>query len=513
MQLSRCHSMTWLIPALCCCVLSSNVSAQAIFDAVKRNDLPAVKRMLLADPRSVSATDGIGDIPLHWAAEDGYLDMVRLLIQSGADVNARQPAGWTALHFATKSDRVEVMRLLLQKGANIDARNGKGDAPIHIAAGFNVFLAIRFLLSVGVDVDTPNVDGDTPLAVAARNDSMRVGRFLIAAGADIHLKNKAGKTALEEAARFGKTDFVKLLTEYQEALDERKARDTARKYSSLTVRTSYAHWTDPKATTKTMYHNDFGSGRIGPEWISTPIGNNNAPLRISTTPTGARYFLGDFGNQAVLLNLPNLPEHREIAITFDLFILRTWDGNDSNAGPDVWSLSVMDGPTLLLTTFSNDVELVGSNLKIQAYPGEYPGDHNVSFAEAAEKNTLGYTIYQVTKMDAVYRLRYTFTHSSRAILFRFAANNLEPLDNESWGITNVEVSVDAPPALALVSNTASHATTKPKTVAKPTRRAASHHATVRSTSRAASHQTKTTTRHKMKSSFERLHEKKHAPKP
>jgi len=62
---------------------------------------------------------------------------------------------------------------------------------------------------------------------------------------------------------------------------------------------------------------------------------------------------GEFGNQAVLLNLTSLPEHNEIAITFDLFIIRTMDGNDSRweAGPDIWSLGIVDGPTLIQTHF------------------------------------------------------------------------------------------------------------------------------------------------------------------
>jgi len=60
---------------------------------------------------------------------------------------------------------------------------------------------------------------------------MLVDGILIAAGADLQIKNKFEKTALDEAVRSGKADFAKLLKEYQQALEERTARDIARKNS------------------------------------------------------------------------------------------------------------------------------------------------------------------------------------------------------------------------------------------------------------------------------------------
>jgi len=81
-------------------VLSSPAHAQAIIDAVKRNDLPAVRGLIRSDPRNVSATDRDGATPLHWAANVGNLEMIRLLIQSGAAVNIRQANGWAPIHSA-----------------------------------------------------------------------------------------------------------------------------------------------------------------------------------------------------------------------------------------------------------------------------------------------------------------------------------------------------------------------------------------------------------------------------
>ena len=81
---------------------------------------------------------------------------------------------------------------------------------------------------------------------------------------------------------------------------------------------------------------------MGPEWSSKAV---------ATSPNG-RHFLGEFGNQKVSLTLKGLPAHNIVTVQFDLYIIETWDGNNSSFGPDVWRLDVDGGPTLLHTTFS-----------------------------------------------------------------------------------------------------------------------------------------------------------------
>ena len=84
---------------------------------------------------------------------------------------------------------------------------------------------------------------------------------------------------------------------------------------------------------------------MGSEWSDTST---------DTTPEGARGFLGQFSNGDVTLTLDDLPSHTEITVSFNLFLIRTWDGNDDS--PDIWELSVAGGSTLLITTFSNNEE-------------------------------------------------------------------------------------------------------------------------------------------------------------
>lgn len=67
-----------------------------------------------------------------------------------------------------------------------------------------------------------------------------------------------------------------------------------------------------------------------------------------TTPEGDRRFLGQVASETVELTLTDLPPHTNVTVSFDLYIINSWDGN---FGPDLWEFSVTGGPTLLHTTF------------------------------------------------------------------------------------------------------------------------------------------------------------------
>ncbi|KAL2129467.1 hypothetical protein VTI74DRAFT_7769 [Chaetomium olivicolor] len=82
--------------------------------------------VLLKCGADVGLKDGYGRTPLHWAAEAGSVDVVRLLVGAGADVNAAANDGRTPLGSVvtameegkTRSGYVEVVNVLLRNGAD-----------------------------------------------------------------------------------------------------------------------------------------------------------------------------------------------------------------------------------------------------------------------------------------------------------------------------------------------------------------------------------------------------------
>jgi hypothetical protein len=187
-----------------------------------------------------------------------------------------------------------------------------------------------------------------------------------------------------------------------------------------------------------VYSNDF-EGAVGSEWSSTAT---------DVTPVGSRRFLGQFGNTLTTLSLTNLPGHDTVTLSFDLYLIRSWDGNNTTFGPDRWGCGFADnvqgvnGTALLDTTFS---QFADTNYP-QAYPAAFnSGTNNAAGTGAAETGTLGYT-YSNSFGDTVYALSFTFPHSDSSIYFGFLADGLQDLNDESWGLDNVRVEVSEVPA-------------------------------------------------------------------
>jgi hypothetical protein len=180
-----------------------------------------------------------------------------------------------------------------------------------------------------------------------------------------------------------------------------------------------------------VYQNDF-EGAVGPEWSSTAT---------DVTPIGGRHFLGQFGSETATLTIPaaDIPAGTTaLTLSFDLFVLRTWDGNDTGggSGPDRWSLTLGNGVNLLDTTFSNNVP--NSAAAGQAYPGVFGTDRFDPQTGAAEVNSLGFT-FGSDVMDSVYGPHFTFSYTGGDVVLRFAGALTTPGLDESWGLDNVAV--------------------------------------------------------------------------
>lgn len=169
------------------------------------------------------------------------------------------------------------------------------------------------------------------------------------------------------------------------------------------------------------YFNDF-------EDISDPLLEWSCPW-IDTTPPLDRIFLGQFDNQTVSLTLLSVPAGN-VALFFDLLIIRTWDGNGENGwGTDIFEVSVDGAPTpLLTTTFAT----AGHTAVSQAYPGTYPGSVYPPDTGAGQVG-LGWDY------DALYYLGFTFAHPGGPLVVNFSGSGLQGVGDESWGLDNVLV--------------------------------------------------------------------------
>jgi uncharacterized protein len=86
--------------------------------------------------------------PLMLAALHGMTALCEQLIGRGADVNK---PGWAPLHYAATNGHLAVIKLLLEHHAYIDAASPNGTTPLMMAAYYGTLDALKVLLDGGAD--------------------------------------------------------------------------------------------------------------------------------------------------------------------------------------------------------------------------------------------------------------------------------------------------------------------------------------------------------------------------
>ena len=106
---------------------------------------------------------------LHEAVVKNDIAEVKRLLAAGADVSAKTKHGYTPLHIAALMGHAASVKVLLQAGAETEVKNMWDDrTPLHYAAGGGGPASVKALLAAGADPNVPDKDGDTPLDKATR---------------------------------------------------------------------------------------------------------------------------------------------------------------------------------------------------------------------------------------------------------------------------------------------------------------------------------------------------------
>lgn len=134
-----------------------------------------------ASPNAIDSDDEWN--PIHYAARDGYKEIVELLLDRGSDVDPKTTSGSTPLSLAAGSGFSGIVELLIDHGASIDTVDRLGRKPIHRAKNVDV---LKLLLERGADVDEETVSDPprTPLYYAVMLGMPTLAKFLIQKGAD-----------------------------------------------------------------------------------------------------------------------------------------------------------------------------------------------------------------------------------------------------------------------------------------------------------------------------------------
>ncbi|WP_264729841.1 ankyrin repeat domain-containing protein [Wolbachia endosymbiont (group B) of Episyrphus balteatus] len=217
-----------------------------------RNKNPKKAKRLIEQGVNVHARDKIGSTALHWAAENGYYEVVHSLLSNGAEINVKidredftplnaavvgghydivalflekgadihtkatgKYAGYTSLHFAAEKNHLDIVKLLLDYRADVNAKDDSGKTPLHNAAENGHLEIVKYLIEEkNVDVNAKTKVDDTPLHLAVKKGLYDIVKFLLKNGAEVDAKDQTKTTPLHWAAAIGCKSIVEFLLAY-----------------------------------------------------------------------------------------------------------------------------------------------------------------------------------------------------------------------------------------------------------------------------------------------------------
>ena len=177
-----------------------------------------VEKIGIVDPEDMNPSTTVSKkTPIHFAAENGHLEIVNYIAQYIKEVNPANKIGSTPLHYAAENGHMVVFKYIAEHLENKNPAANGGWTPLHYAANFGHMEIVKYIAEHLENNNPANYNGGTPLHNAAENGHLEIVKYIAE-----HLENKnpannGGWTPLHNAAENGHMEIVKYLIGHLDA--------------------------------------------------------------------------------------------------------------------------------------------------------------------------------------------------------------------------------------------------------------------------------------------------------
>jgi hypothetical protein len=206
---------------------------------------------------NINYKDESGWSSLHYAADEGNLKIVEILIKMNVEVNCKTMNKKTPLHMAAEKGYFDISRILIENGAIISTLDDEKNNPIHISSLKGHYELLKYFLEKFPQADSKNIYGKTPLDLS---------------------KNEKIKELLKDYYNKNTFQYHKITIHDVDVKNSNKNNNSNNQNTKLDKKKSTNKFNNKLNVLKPSHtkfqSNDYG-GNIGNSGNNTPINNPN----------------------------------------------------------------------------------------------------------------------------------------------------------------------------------------------------------------------------------------------
>lgn len=165
------------------------------------------------------------------AARDGLLEVLKEATKK--EINTKDEAGMTPVLWAAFEGRLDALRLLVGRGGNPDKSDQFGNTALHLSSAKGHFSCVDFLVKFGANIFALDIDNHNPQQLAAINNREEILRYLDAAAAHLEATDKKKASGFKEKAKKHSEKRIKEFVKRQAKHEEQQQHDAERSSSML----------------------------------------------------------------------------------------------------------------------------------------------------------------------------------------------------------------------------------------------------------------------------------------
>ncbi|KAI8903882.1 ankyrin repeat-containing domain protein [Gorgonomyces haynaldii] len=147
--------------------------------------------------------ENVGDsLPaIHFAVEQGTVEIIEIVLNAGQDVNLLDEDGETPLHKAAMYGTVEDIQCLLKHRADFWMRGGDDRSVLDCSLRYENLAVFDYLLERGLELDPPEYWKEDELTMAAHRGNLHACQKLLEFGANVNGNPHSSETPLFKSTK------------------------------------------------------------------------------------------------------------------------------------------------------------------------------------------------------------------------------------------------------------------------------------------------------------------------